>query len=232
MGDWQPEQKAQVGGIDASISGAFRSPDHAVSAAVPAALFVRARSCTARASAARCLPPRLHLGCATLPEVHPWVDRARHARRRRSSARAGRSARSAAAAILARLRQGRRPISSRATSRSRRKSPARRSRSATPRRCSYDGPAFYRAMFDAIERARDHVNVEFYIIEDDEVGRRVRRRCCCARRRRALSVNLMYDSVGCSETPPAFFERLRAGGVKVARVQPGQSAEGARAAGA
>ena len=35
-----------------------------------------------------------------------------------------------------------------------------------------DGPATYNAMFAAIEEARDHVNVESYIIEDDEVGRR------------------------------------------------------------
>ena len=35
-----------------------------------------------------------------------------------------------------------------------------------------DGPATYRAMFDAIRGARDHINMETYIIEDDEVGRK------------------------------------------------------------
>ena len=34
-----------------------------------------------------------------------------------------------------------------------------------------DGPATYQAMFDAIRGARDHINLETYIIEDDEVGR-------------------------------------------------------------
>lgn len=35
-----------------------------------------------------------------------------------------------------------------------------------------DGPATYAAMFTAIEHAKDHVNLETYIFEDDEVGRR------------------------------------------------------------
>ena len=35
-----------------------------------------------------------------------------------------------------------------------------------------DGPATYDAMFKAIRSARDHINFETYIFEDDEVGRR------------------------------------------------------------
>ena len=35
-----------------------------------------------------------------------------------------------------------------------------------------DGPATYGAMFKAIRSAKDHINFETYIFEDDEVGRR------------------------------------------------------------
>jgi cardiolipin synthase len=35
-----------------------------------------------------------------------------------------------------------------------------------------DGPATYKSMFSAIERARDHVNIEFYMIEPGETGDR------------------------------------------------------------
>ena len=35
-----------------------------------------------------------------------------------------------------------------------------------------DGPATYQAMFAAIESARDHINLETYILDDDEVGQR------------------------------------------------------------
>ena len=34
-----------------------------------------------------------------------------------------------------------------------------------------NGPATYAAMFAAIGAARDHINMETYILEDDEVGR-------------------------------------------------------------
>jgi cardiolipin synthase len=33
-----------------------------------------------------------------------------------------------------------------------------------------DGAATYAAMFAAIRAARDHINLESYIIEDDEIG--------------------------------------------------------------
>ena len=35
-----------------------------------------------------------------------------------------------------------------------------------------DGPATYQAMFAAILAARDHINMETYILDDDEVGQR------------------------------------------------------------
>ena len=34
-----------------------------------------------------------------------------------------------------------------------------------------DGPATYEAMFADIRNAKDHINVEAYIIDDDDVGR-------------------------------------------------------------
>ena len=35
-----------------------------------------------------------------------------------------------------------------------------------------DGPATYQAMIAAIDAARDHINIEAYILDDDEVGQR------------------------------------------------------------
>ena len=35
-----------------------------------------------------------------------------------------------------------------------------------------DGPATYRAMYAAIQAAEDHINLETYILDDDEVGQR------------------------------------------------------------
>ena len=77
-----------------------------------------------------------------------------------------------------------------------------------------DGAATYAAMFAAIGKAQDHVNLETYIIEDDEVGRQFAD-VLLQQQARGVQVNLIYDSVGGFNTPKAFFERLREGGINV-----------------
>ena len=82
-----------------------------------------------------------------------------------------------------------------------------------------DGEATYAAMFAAMEAATDHINLETYILEDDEVGRRLSG-LLLAKRAQGLQVNLLYDSVGTLGTPKAFFERLKAGGVQLLEFNP------------
>ncbi|HSU64682.1 MAG TPA: phospholipase D-like domain-containing protein [Burkholderiales bacterium] len=81
------------------------------------------------------------------------------------------------------------------------------------------GAATYRAMFAAIGAATDHVNLESYIIEDDEIGRQFSE-LLLQKRSQGVQVNLVYDSVGSMSTPKAFFDRLRAGGVQVLEFNP------------
>ena len=82
-----------------------------------------------------------------------------------------------------------------------------------------DGPATYDAMFAAIRDARDHINLETYIIEDDEVGQRFAQ-ALIAKQQQGVQVNLIYDSVGALGTPPEFFKRLTDSGVKVLQFNP------------
>lgn len=82
-----------------------------------------------------------------------------------------------------------------------------------------DGPSTYRAMFAAIESARDHVHMETYIIEDDEVGERFSS-ALIAKRGQGIPVALVHDSVGSLGVPKAFFERLVAAGVDVLEFNP------------
>jgi len=82
-----------------------------------------------------------------------------------------------------------------------------------------DGAATYPAMFAAIRAARDHVNMQTFIIEDDEVGREFAD-VLLEQQARGVQVNLIYDSIGAFSTPPAFFERLRAGGIAVLEFNP------------
>jgi cardiolipin synthase len=82
-----------------------------------------------------------------------------------------------------------------------------------------DGPSTYQAMFVAIAAARDHINMESYILEADEVGQRFAD-ALIAKQRAGVQVNLIHDSVGTLGTPTEFFDRLRDAGVQVLEFNP------------
>ncbi len=82
-----------------------------------------------------------------------------------------------------------------------------------------DGPATFQAMFEAIGAARDHVHLETYAFEDDEVGRKFAQ-ALMDRRAEGVHVSVMYDSVGSINTPKAFFAELADSGVKVLEFNP------------
>jgi cardiolipin synthase len=82
-----------------------------------------------------------------------------------------------------------------------------------------DGPATYAAMFTAIRQARDHIDMESYIFEDDEVGLRFSQ-ALLERQKQGVQVNLIYDSVGALGTPADFFKPLTDAGAKVLQYHP------------
>jgi cardiolipin synthase len=77
-----------------------------------------------------------------------------------------------------------------------------------------DGPATYAAMFAAIQGARVEIDLESYIFDDDETGRRFAD-LLLEKRAAGVRVNVIYDSLGSLATTAAFFERLRAGGIQI-----------------
>jgi cardiolipin synthase len=82
-----------------------------------------------------------------------------------------------------------------------------------------DGQAAYAAMFEAIQNAKDHINLESYIIEDDETGRKFVD-LLLQKQAEGVQANLIYDSVGSMNTPASFFQRLRDGGIQVVGFNP------------
>ncbi len=82
-----------------------------------------------------------------------------------------------------------------------------------------DGPGTYAAMFQAIQNAKDHIHLETYIFEDDEVGHRFAD-LLLQKQAEGVQVSLIYDSLGCLNTPALFFERLRKGGVQTLAFNP------------
>lgn len=92
-----------------------------------------------------------------------------------------------------------------------------------------NGPATYQAMFAAIRAARDHINMETFIFNDDEIGRQFAD-LLLEKQAAGVQVNLIYDSVGALTTPAAFYARLRDGGVRVLEFNPLNPLAGNRAA--
>jgi cardiolipin synthase len=82
-----------------------------------------------------------------------------------------------------------------------------------------DGPATYQAMFAAIAAAEDHINLETYILDDDEVGQRFAQ-ALMAKQAQGVQVNLLRDSAGTFGTPKAFFAQLAASGIRVHEFNP------------
>jgi cardiolipin synthase A/B len=82
-----------------------------------------------------------------------------------------------------------------------------------------DGPATYGAMFQAIEGAQDHIHLETYIFDDDEVGQKMAD-VLLKKQSQGVQVNVIYDSLGSFSTPASFFQRLRDGGVQVLQFRP------------
>ena len=82
-----------------------------------------------------------------------------------------------------------------------------------------DGQAAYAAMFKVIQNAKDHINLECYIIEDDETGRKFAD-LLLQKQVKGVQINIIYDSVGSMNTPESFFQRLRDGGIHVVGFNP------------
>lgn len=74
-----------------------------------------------------------------------------------------------------------------------------------------DGPATYEAMRIAIISARDHINLETYIFDDDDVGRGFAA-ALIDEQRQGVQVNIIRDSAGTFRTPPEFFNSVHSGG--------------------
>ena len=82
-----------------------------------------------------------------------------------------------------------------------------------------DGPQTHKAMFDAMSRAREHINIDTYILDAGEIGERLRE-VLAAKVKQGVKVNLMYDSVGSIKTPKEYFQSLRDAGVAVCEFNP------------
>lgn len=74
--------------------------------------------------------------------------------------------------------------------------------------------AFIDELFAAISAAKEHIHIQFYIFENDELGTRLRN-ALVSKAREGVEVRVIYDSVGCWSVPRNFFEEIRFAGGQV-----------------
>ncbi len=77
-----------------------------------------------------------------------------------------------------------------------------------------DGEATFDAIFAGIDSARDYVLVQFFIIHDDQIGRKLQERLL-AKLRDGVRVYLLYDGIGCYKLPNEYLRKLTDAGAEV-----------------
>lgn len=75
------------------------------------------------------------------------------------------------------------------------------------------GHEMLQSLLQAIANAKHHIHLQFYIFEDDAVGRLVRD-ALIEKVREGVEVRLLYDDVGCWKVDQSFYEKMREAGIE------------------
>lgn len=82
-----------------------------------------------------------------------------------------------------------------------------------------DGKERFTRLFEDMERATGHIHILYYTIGDDRIGRTFKD-VLIKKRKQGVEVRLMYDDMGCNQTPKSYFRELAAAGVEVVIFNP------------
>jgi cardiolipin synthase len=77
-----------------------------------------------------------------------------------------------------------------------------------------DGEAAFAALFEALQGAQRAILLQFFIIRDDALGRRLQQ-LLLARAAAGVKVHVLYDGIGSHALPRPYSDALRAGGVQI-----------------
>jgi cardiolipin synthase len=77
-----------------------------------------------------------------------------------------------------------------------------------------DGQALLQALLASIASAKHHIHLQFYIFENDAVGRQVRE-ALINKAREGVEVRVLYDDVGCWKVSHDFFDEMLEAGIEV-----------------
>jgi cardiolipin synthase len=77
-----------------------------------------------------------------------------------------------------------------------------------------NGDETFSAIFAAISKAKQAVLVQFFIIHDDDLGKRLQA-LLLEKAAEGVSIHVLYDRIGSHALPASYSEKLRAGGVQI-----------------
>ena len=77
-----------------------------------------------------------------------------------------------------------------------------------------DGTSKFEALLNDISRAQRYINVQYYIIEDDSIGTRLRD-ALVERARAGVKVRVIYDHIGSIHVKNSFFRSMKDEGIEV-----------------
>ena len=78
----------------------------------------------------------------------------------------------------------------------------------------HGGRQFFEAFFSAIRSAQQTILLEYYLIHNDHIGAGLAQELATAVQR-GVSVKLIYDYIGCLDTPASYFKKLSLQGIQL-----------------
>lgn len=75
------------------------------------------------------------------------------------------------------------------------------------------GEEKFKSLFEDIEKARKHIHIEYYVLLDDEIGRKLQK-ALIRKAKEGVEIRIIYDSFGSRAAKRSFFEEFRKAGIE------------------
>ena len=83
-----------------------------------------------------------------------------------------------------------------------------------------DGDATFKAIFEAVDAAKEYLLVQFYIVQDDDLGRKLQRKLI-RKAEQNVRVYFLYDAIGSNSLPASYLLALQRAGIETAAFSGG-----------
>lgn len=77
-----------------------------------------------------------------------------------------------------------------------------------------DGDTIFSSIIDGIDRAEKYILFQFFIVHDDEIGKKVKKHLI-AKSKEGVKIYFLYDEIGSMDLPDVYKDELRDAGIEV-----------------